>query len=161
MTRSALFLLIALALVAGCGGDDRSSTEDFVADANKICREGAQRLEEVTREQQESLGELDSLEKQQEAVASALESSAKAYEPYMDRLRELEPPSDLAAPWSEFLDGVARAFDLIGDLAEATRANDRDRLRELSAEFTRIARETRPFAEEHRLDECLPDDDAG
>jgi hypothetical protein len=158
MTRLTLFLLLALAVLASCGGDDRSSTEDFVADANRICREGAQRLEEVTREQQEALGELDSLEEQQEAVATALENSAEAYEPYLGRLRALEPPSDLAEPWRDFLGGVERAFDLIPDLAEATRGNDRDRLRELSAEFTRIARETRPFAEEHRLDDCLPDD---
>jgi hypothetical protein len=158
MTRLTLFLLVALAVLAGCGGDDRASTEDFVADANRICREGAERLEEVTREQQEALGELDSLEEQQEAVATALEDSAEAYEPYLDRLRALEPPADLAEPWNDFLGGVARAFDLIPDLAEATRGNDRDRLRELSAEFTQIARDTRPFAEDPRLDDCLPDE---
>lgn len=158
MTRPTLFLLLVLALLAGCGGGDSASTEDFVADANRICREGAERLEGVTREQQESLGKLDSLEAQQEAVATALEASAEAYEPYLGRLRALEPPSDLAEPWREFLGGVERAFGLIPDLAEATRGNDRDRLRELSAEFTRIARETRPFAEDHRLDDCLPDE---
>jgi hypothetical protein len=157
MTRRLLFPLLALALLAGCGGDDRASTEAFVADANRICREGEARLQEVTREQQEAAGELDSLEEQQEAVASALERSAEAYAPYMERLRALKPPSDLAEPWTSFLDGVERAFDLIPELADATRGNDRDRLRELSEEFTRIARETRPFAEEHRLDDCLPD----
>jgi hypothetical protein len=158
MTRLTLFLLIALALLAGCGGDDNASTEEFVADANRICREGATELEEVTREQQERLGDLDSLEEQQDAVATALENSAEAYQPYLDRLRALEPPSDLAEPWRDFLGGVERAFDLIPDLADATRGNDRDRLRELSEEFTQIARDTRPFAEEHRLDDCLPDE---
>jgi hypothetical protein len=158
MTHRLLFLTLVLLVLAGCGGGDNSSTEDFVADANRICREGGQRLQEVTREQQEAAGRPDSLEEQQQAVADALEATAEAYAPYMDRLRALEPPSDLAEPWTEFLDGVERAFDLIPDLADATRGNDRDRLRELSTEFTRIARETRPFAEEHRLDDCLPDE---
>jgi predicted nuclease with TOPRIM domain len=157
MTRPALFLTIVLALVAGCGGGDNSSTEDFVADANRICRDGEERLADITREQQEALGELDSLEEQQEAVATALERSAEAYEPYMERLRALEPPSDLDEGWTSFLDGVERAFELIPELADATRANRREELRDLSAEFTQIARETRPFAEDHRLDDCLPD----
>ena len=52
---------------------------------------------------------------------------------------------------------MERAFDLIPELADATRAGDQDKLTELSEEFTRIARETRPFAEDTRLDDCLPD----
>jgi hypothetical protein len=75
----------------------------------------------------------------------------------MERLRALDPPSDLDEDWTRFLDGVERAFDLIPDLAAATRAGNQKRLEELSEEFTRIARETRPFAEDNRLDDCLPD----
>lgn len=157
MTRLALLLTIGLALVAGCGGGDNASTEEFVGDANRICREGEERLEQITREQQEALGELDSLEQQRDAVATALERSAEAYAPYMERLRALKPPSDLEEGWTSFLDGVERAFELIPELADATRANQREELRDLSAEFTQIARETRPFAEDHRLDDCLPD----
>lgn len=157
MTRLLLIPVLVLALLAGCGGGDDASTEDFVADANKICREGATKIQEVTREQQQSAGELDTLEKQREAVATTLERTAEAYAPYMDRLRALDPPPDLAENWTSFLDGVGRAFDLIPDLAEATRSGDQKRLTELSEEFTRIARDTRPFAEDNRLDDCLPD----
>ena len=161
MTRLLLLLAVALPLLAGCGGDDRSSTGDFVADANRICREGEAKIAEVTREQQEAAGDLDSLEDQRKAVATTLERTAEAYEPYMERLRALEPPSDLAENWTSFLDGVQQAFDLIPDLADATRSADQDELTELSREFTRIARETRPFAEDNRLDDCLPDQGQG
>jgi predicted nuclease with TOPRIM domain len=157
MTRSLVFLVLALTVATGCGGGNDSSTEDFVADANRICREGAAKIQEVTREQQEAAGDLDSLEKQRDAVASTLERTADAYEPYMERLRALDPPSDLDEGWTSFLDGVQRAFDLIPDLADATRTGDQKRLTELSEEFTQIARETRPFAEDNRLDDCLPD----
>jgi hypothetical protein len=156
MTRPALILTLALVALAGCGGGD-SSTEDFVADANAICRDGAERIQEVTREEQERLGSPDSLEEQREAAATVLERTVEAYEPYMERLRGLDPPSDLDDSWTSFLDGVARAFELIPDLAEATRTGNQERLTELSEEFTQIARETRPFAEDHRLDDCLPD----
>ncbi len=157
MTRPLLSLTLALVLLAGCGGDDSSSTGDFVADANKICREGEAKIQEVTREQSEAAGKPQSLEEQRRVVATVLESTAEAYEPYMKRLRALEPPSDLEANWTSFLDGVERAFDMIPELADATRAGDQKRLEELSGEFTQIARDTRPFAEDNRLDDCLPD----
>ena len=157
MTRPLLSLTLALALLAGCGGDDSSSTGDFVADANKICREGEAKIQEVTREQSEAAGKPQSLEEQRRVVATVLESTAEAYEPYMERLRGLDPPSDLEANWTTFLDGVERAFDMIPELADATRAGDQKRLEELSGEFTQIARDTRPFAEDNRLDDCLPD----
>lgn len=158
MTRLLLILAVAVTVLAGCGGGNDSETTEFVADANRICREGEERLQEVTREQQQRAEKLDSLEKQQAAVGDALEETAAAYQPYMERLRELAPPSELEDSWTSFLDGVERAFDLIPDLADATRSGDRDRLRELSEEFTQIARETRPFAEQHGLDDCLPDE---
>ena len=157
MTRPLLSLTLALVLLAGCGGDDSSSTGDFVADANKICREGEAKIQEVTREQSEAAGKPQSLEEQRRVVATVLESTAEAYEPYMERLRGLDPPSDLEANWTSFLDGVERAFDMIPELADATRAGDQKRLEELSGEFTQIARDTRPFAEDNRLDDCLPD----
>ena len=157
MTRLLLFLALAAAAIAGCGGDDSSSTGDFVADANKICREGEAKIQEVTKEQQEAAAKPESLEEQRKLVADVLERTAEAYQPYMERLQALDPPSDLAESWTSFLDGVERAFDKIPELAEATRAGNQKRLTELSEEFTQIARDTRPFAEDNRLDDCLPD----
>ena len=108
MTRFLLILTLALPVLAGWGGDDRTSTGDFVADANRICREGAAKIQEVTREQQEAAGELESLERQRQAVATTSSARREAYEPYMERLRALKPPSDLEENWTSFLDGIAR-----------------------------------------------------
>jgi predicted nuclease with TOPRIM domain len=154
MTRLLLFLAFAAAVIAGCGGDDSSSTGDFVADANEICREGEAKIQEVASEQQEKP---ESLEEQRQVVADTLERTAEAYQPYMERLRALDPPSDLEENWTSFLDGVERAFDKIPQLADATRAGNQKQLTALSEEFTQIARDTRPFAEDNGLDDCLPD----
>ena len=157
MTRLLLILAFAAPVLAGCGGGDDSPTEAFVADANKICREGEAKIDEVSNAEARAAGEAESLEEQRRAVATVLERTTEAYQPYMERLRALDPPSDLEESWTSFLDGVERAFDMIPELADATRAGDQEKLTSLSQEFAQIARETRPFAEDNGLDDCLPD----
>jgi hypothetical protein len=145
-----LLLALPLVLLAGCGGGDDSgrTKEQFVADANRICREGEARIAEVARDGAATSGR---------AIADRLEATAREYEPYLERLRELEPPGELEQGWSRFLDGVGEAFDLIPPLADATRERDRETLSELTTKFSQIAADTRPFAQENGLSDCLPE----
>jgi hypothetical protein len=167
MTRLLIAMTIGLAALAGCGGGDDDdgggsgdgpTREEFVADANAICRDGEKKIDEVTADGQQQLSQASSEAEQRKVVGDLLEKTADAYQPYLDRLRDLEAPEDLAEGWSSFLDGVTKAFDLIPDLAEATRENDEQRLKELTNEFSDIARDTRPFAESNKLNDCLPDE---
>jgi hypothetical protein len=72
-------------------------------------------------------------------------------------LRELDAPEDLQADWDAFLDQVNEAYDLFPQLADATREGDRAQLGELAQRFQEIARQTRPFAEDNDLTDCLPE----
>jgi hypothetical protein len=167
MTRALLLLTLALALLAGCGGGDDGgggggggsalSKDKFVSDANKICREGEQKITEVSKGAPEKVQQAKTTEEQQKVIADVLEDTAKEYDPYLARLNDLNPPQELSAGWDEFIGGVGDAFDLIPELADATRAGDRDKLKELTARFTKIADDTRPFAQTNRLDDCMPD----
>jgi hypothetical protein len=167
MTRLLITMTVCLAALAGCGGDDDDggsgggggpSREEFVADANAICREGEKKIEDVTGSRQQDLQQASTEEEQRKVVGDLLETTADAYRPYLDRLRDLEPPEDLADDWSGFIDGVTEAFDLIPELAEATREKDEKRLSDLTGKFSEIADDTRPFAERNGLDDCLPDE---
>jgi hypothetical protein len=169
MTRSLLMLALGLAmLAAGCGGGDDSSggdtgggetmsQEEFVAAANKICREGSEKINAKTQEVQSKIQDAKTAEDQQKAVADVLEETAKEYDPYLERLADLNPPENVSAEWDKFLGGVNDAFDLIPDLADATRDGDRDKLSELTTKFSQIAGDTRPFAQKYKLDDCLPE----
>jgi hypothetical protein len=144
-------LAVALVLLAGCGGGDDSggpTKERFVADANRICREGEARIAEVARSRQSG---------DQAGIADVLETTVEEYQPYFERLRALEAPGELEEGWTAFVDGIGEALDLIPELADATRERDREKLAELTQDFSRIADETRPFAEQNGLSDCLPD----
>jgi hypothetical protein len=164
MARVLLMLAVALAPLTGCGGGDDGGSDDdptrkeFVADANAICREGEQKIDEVSQEGQQELQEATTEQQRRVAVADILERTTEEYRPYLDRLRELQPPDDLADDWTSFVDGITEAFDLIPELAAATRDNGEQKLAELNRQFTDIASETRPFAEQAGLDDCLPDE---
>jgi hypothetical protein len=168
MTRALLTLTLALALLAGCGGGDDGggggggggdalSKDDFVSQANKICREGEQKITEASKGSQEKVQQAKTTEDQQKVIADVLEDTAKEYDPYLARLNDLNPPQELSAGWDKFIGRVGDAFDLIPELADATRDGDRDKLEELTDTFTKIADDTRPFAQTNALDDCMPD----
>jgi hypothetical protein len=166
MTRLLLVVAIGIASVAGCGGGDDdggsgdgASREAFVADANAICRDGEKKIDEVTQEGREELEQASSGEEQRKVVGDLLEQTAEEYRPYLDRLRALEPPEDLAEDWSSFLARITEAFELIPELAQATRENSQEKLSDLTSKFTDIAQDTRPFAQSAGLDDCLPDEE--
>jgi hypothetical protein len=166
MARWLLTVVCALALLAGCGGDDNSggggggselSQDELVSKANEICREGATKINAKAQEIQKKIQEAKGAEEQQKAVADVLEETAKEYDPYLEQLHDLKPPADLSDDWNKFLAGVDKAFDLIPDLADATRSGDRAKLQDLTTQFTQIAGDTRPFAQKYQLNDCLPD----
>jgi hypothetical protein len=166
MTRTLLTLALGLAVLAGCGGGDDDgggggatlSRDEFVSQANQICRDGAEKINSKTQEIQSKIQEADSQDEQQKAVADVLEDTAKEYDPYLDQLADLKPPKEVSEDWKMFLDGINEAFDLIPELADATRDGDRDKLSQLTTKFSQIAGDTRPFAQKYELNDCLPDD---
>jgi hypothetical protein len=171
MARLLVILTFGLAMLVGCGGDDddggggggggggdEMSQEEFVSEANKICREGSEKVNAKAEEIQQKIQDAGAdVEAQQKAVAEVLEDTAKEYDPYLDRLGDLNPPENIQGDWDKFLDGINKAFDLIPELADATRDGDRDKLQDLTGDFTKIAEDTRPFASKYKLDDCQPD----
>jgi len=165
MTRPLLLLVLSATLLAACGGGDNGgggggdtlSQDEFVSQANRICKEGAEKINAKTQEVQGKIQQAKTASEQQKAVADVLEETAKEYDPYLARLGDLKPPKDIADDWKKFLAGVNNAFDLIPDLADATRKGDRSKLSELTTRFSQIAGDTRPFAQKYQLDQCLPE----
>ena len=95
-------------MLAGCGGGDdeaaaavaaeaasRCRRTELVSQANKICREGSEKINAKAQEiQHEDPGGQEPPEEQQKAVADVLEDTAKEYDPYLDQLDDLKPPDE-------------------------------------------------------------------
>jgi uncharacterized protein YpuA (DUF1002 family) len=123
MTRSLLALVFALTLLAGCGGGDDEgggdgdaggggvTREEFVAEANRICREGEEKLSGITQDAQQKIQQAKSQAEQQEVVADVLDQTVEEYRPVLEDLQAIEAPEELSEDWTKFLDGIQQAFD--------------------------------------------------
>jgi hypothetical protein len=141
-----LVVVLAVVVLAGCGGSGDPSHEEFAADVNRICREGEARVAAIAEDVQG---------RQPGEVADAIERAGDEFDPVLRRLRGLEAPEDLRADWNAFLDDIGAATDLLGQVAEAVRTGNREEGARLAERYEQIARQTRPFAEQYNLDGCL------
>ena len=127
MTRLAPILLSLLALsVASCDGDDDApsdapSQRDFAEQANEICREAKQSLEDVAEGAQ-------SPEEIAEAIDRVIEESRNS----VDDLADLDRPEGAAGERAEeFVDATRREIEGEGiaaleDLREAVESRDQE-----------------------------------
>jgi hypothetical protein len=153
-TRTLAVAVAASALaLAGCGGEDRLSLEEFKTQANEVCADGEKLAAGVAADVREQ-GGTDA----EEAAAKILEQSREKYHPVLGRLKALKPPEDVQDRWDDFVAKIQEAFDLFPRVAEAIRAEDRAELQELTTRFAEIAGPTRRFAQDYDLQRCMPDD---
>lgn len=157
------------ALAAGCGGesepsppppiaaDGRLSRPELVRRATEICSRSEAALALATRRSREAIDEGKVTGSSGDVVADGLLTGAKVIKPYQRRLRALKPPRADAAEWKRFLDRVEDAAALFPSLARAIRSSDGAKLNELNTKLSRIAADTRPFAEQYGLGRCLPE----
>ncbi len=122
MTRLAPILLTLLAFtVAACDGDDAPTQREFAEQANEICREAEQSLEDVAENAETPQDIAD-------AVDRVIEESRNA----VDDLADLERPEGAAGERAErFVDATRREIEDVGipafeELREALERRDQE-----------------------------------
>jgi PII-like signaling protein len=136
-----------LILVAGCGGDDRLSREEFVSEAEAICQEFDRRVEEVDEPQS-----ADDVERYVNEVRPVIEDG-------LNELEELQPPEEIEEQWNELVAKNDEGLQMLDDLAEAGTNGDEARLQEITEDATRRDNESDRIAREIGLQECTGESD--
>jgi hypothetical protein len=148
VTRRALCLATAAGfsaslLLASCGGDgDGLSREEFVAEADAICAEYDQRVQEIEQPQG-----LDDVERYADEAQPVIEEG-------MTELRELEPPEELQDDWNAFISSSEESLDFLDELREAGAAGDPERIQEIAQEVSAVNDEANGIARELGLEDC-------
>ena len=106
-----------VALAAGCGGEDRLSTDDYRAELRKICSDSERRTEQVTEPTRAT----------PEAIADYLRRLRDVSARSIEQVEDLEPPEDLQDAHDQALDanreGRAKIDEVIGKLEDGEDPN--------------------------------------
>jgi hypothetical protein len=121
MRRLALVPLLALALLPACNGDDAPSKEEFAQEAEGICRQA-----------QEDLQDIGQGAESPEELAAVVEDVVERLRESVEQLSDLERPEGQAGETAErFVDAIDsqisdEGIPLLEDFRDAVEANDRE-----------------------------------
>jgi hypothetical protein len=143
-------LLVAL-VFAACGGDDAPSREDFVEDAERICRD-------TEKELRDAAGDASSRREVAEAIDTVIERTRSS----VDRLQELEvPDGDAGRTAEDFVDALQSDVEdegvpVLEDLRDALREGDQEAARQAVRRLQGLERNSRSdrLARELGADAC-------
>ena len=138
---SRVIVFAVLVLLAGCGGDDRLSSEEFVSEAEALCEEFDQRVNEVDEPQ-----DADDVERYVNEVRPVVEEG-------LNDLRGLQPPEEFEEQWDELMAANNAGLEALDDLAQAG-ANDEARVQEIIEDASRRDEESDRIAQELGLQKC-------
>jgi hypothetical protein len=149
-TRLALLLTLLLTAafaLAACGGD---SKEDFANDADEICKEGEDKLDDVDRPSST------------DEIPEYADETIEIAEDTKGELEDLDPPSEVEDDWNKYLDNVDEGIELIEDLGAAAERGDEEAVQELAQgdASDELEEENEEIADEIGLEQCGRSDDS-
>jgi hypothetical protein len=151
-------LIAALAVtpvlvLAACGDDDGSSTDDFVADADAGCVESAKEINELYA--------AEGLPQSFEEAVALLDKRLPISEEGVQKASELEAPDDVADDYDEYLAQRETFIDLLRQQLQAGKAGDEDKFNGFNAQLDETSDAIDAAGEQVGLEACaqiLPDD---
>lgn len=160
MRLSPALLISGCLLFSGCGGGDDAEpaakgTPDpaeekaWAGKVTGVCRDAESAAKKTAADAQEQ-----GLQGR-ELVAEVLEKSIPVQRGLIDDLDAIDAPEQIQGDYDQFVSTLRDGLPLYEKLAKAVRENDQDP--QLEKDLKQLGEKTRPFAVEHGLDECLPD----
>jgi hypothetical protein len=132
----------SLALAACGGGDGGLSRQEFLSEADSICAEYDQRIQEIDEPQS-----IDDVERYADEAKPVIEEG-------MTELRELEPPDELQEQWNEYIASSEESVEYLDELRQAGAEGDPARIQEIAQEVSEKNEEADRLARDLGLQDC-------
>ncbi len=140
--RRAALAVVAIALLAAGCGDDRLTKEEYIAQADAICKEGNEKML--------ALAVPTGLEEVAELAGQAIEIQEQA----VADLRALKPPEADEAILNEAYDLLDRQIEIGKQIQAAAEAADQAKIQELFPQIDSVNRQATQIAKDYGLVEC-------
>lgn len=160
---AAVPVIVVLAVLTGCGGDDGSSGDgspkaltkaQYIARADDVCRANQKQLEPIERDLR-ALPTDDDGRGETKRIEPILERALAATRDGYERLRELPVPAEGKATVERWLASTARSIEAFAGVLEAVRADDREAARAPSERVDTLSTEQRRLARSYGFKACL------
>jgi hypothetical protein len=141
--------VVLAAVVAGCGGG--SSKEDYVAEADKICREAATTFSKL-EEELSGIGEgATSEEAVLEEARDVFAKAAEEARPFADDLADLEAPDDLEDQADRY---VATVRESVAAIEDASKVESVEELQQVGEKLGANDAEQQKLGQEIGFKDC-------
>ena len=141
-----MLVLAGAFALAGCGGEDRLSKEEFVQKADATCEKYEKRLEPLERQ----LTQVESIEE----AARIIDRAIPVVREGVAELRKLEPPEDLEGKVDRWLDLNEENTETLEQLRDAAKQGDEKRIAELARQADETEKRGDRIAAEIGLEDC-------
>ncbi len=150
-----LALAVALALLAGCGGNSaRLSKGEFVKKADAICGSAQKGIPRIPASLGKNFDPATADETGLAAFGTYLESVVTVFRTELRDLRKLHPPSDFQKSYDATLDLLDKGVKEGGEAAVAARAGDRAKVQARLSESDGHFRSANKIARDYGLKTC-------
>jgi hypothetical protein len=140
-----MLLLAAVFALSACGGDDK---DDFVSDADDICKEAEDKVDELDRPSTV------------DEVPAYVDEANEIGEDTKAELEDLDPPTDVEDDFNNFLDNVDEGIELLEELKAAAERGDEQAIAEFDDDprVNELNEENEQIAEDIGFEQCGRED---
>jgi uncharacterized protein Yka (UPF0111/DUF47 family) len=146
MRRARIVVAVALVLIPACSGG--SAKEEFIEQADRLCREADEKTRDVE------------VPRTPEGLRNFVEQAREISGELVRGLRELEVPEGDRDRVEAMLSRIEEAIDLLPELSEAARTKNAERLAELGRRLQQVSSEANRIAQDYGLQDCGRSDPA-
>jgi type IV secretory pathway VirB10-like protein len=143
LVRRVLLLLLALVVVIALPacGEDEPTKEEVIEQADEICKDAEEDIEEIQDVPQDELGQ-------------AFEEGGERAQEAVDDLKAIEVPDEDKDVWDDFIEESEKQPDYFEEAEQAFEEGDNARVDEIAEESQEAEEEAAQLAEDYGMDKC-------